>query len=138
MHWARAAPLVSALHDRLKLQELQNLAHRNSLAEQPEVYAGHRLTSSAGDREEEPVLGPPDSALLIDRADSIVRLGRHSRDCWGSLVAAEVSELAIPGLQGSPVLSIRHMITAVRRITATRAIFEPRRRLIRKYQARTV
>jgi hypothetical protein len=37
----------------------------------------------------------------------------------------------LPGRQGSPVLNIRHMIVAVRRITATRAIFEPRRRLIR-------
>jgi hypothetical protein len=38
--------------------------------------------------------------------------------------------LAFPGRQDSPVVSIRHMIVAVRRITATRAIFEPRRRLI--------
>jgi len=138
MHRAWAAPPVAAPHRWFKLQEAEDLVYRDPLAEQPEVYAGHRVTSFRRDREEEPVLEPAASASLADKAENMVRLGRHRRACRAPLASAGVSELAAPGLQRSPIVSIRHMITAVRRITATRAIFDPRRRLIRRYQARTV
>jgi len=131
MHRTRATPLFSMPHDRLELQELQDVPHRDPLAEQAEVYAGHRGTSPPANREEEPVLEPAASASHVVRADSIVCLGRHRRVGRGSLAAAGVSELAAPGRQRSPLLSIRQMIVAVRRITATRAMFAPRRRLIR-------
>jgi hypothetical protein len=131
MHRAGAAPLFPTPHDRLELQELQDVPHRDPLTKQLEVYAGHRVTSSPGNREEEPVLEPTASDSRAARASSIVRLGCHRLAWRGSPAAAGVSALAAPGLQRSPLLSIRHMIVAVRRITATRAIFAPRRRLIR-------
>jgi len=131
MHWAGAAPLVATPHRGFELQEAEDLPHGNPLAEQPEVYAGHRAASFLRDREEEPVLEPAVWSSPADRAESMVRLGRYRRACRGALAAEGVAELTAPGLQRSAVLSIRHMITAVRRITATRAIFEPRRRLIR-------
>ena len=62
------------------------------------------------------------SASLADRAESMVRLGRYRRACRGPLAAADVSELADPGRQRSPLLSIRHRIVAIRRTTATRAM----------------
>ena len=131
MHRARATPLFPTPLDRLEPQELQDVPHRDPLAEQAEVYTGHRVTFPPANREEEPVLEPAASASHAARADSIVRLGRHRPAGRGSPAAAGVSELAAPGRQRSPLLSIRHMIVAVRRITATRAMFEPRRRLIR-------
>jgi hypothetical protein len=131
MHRAGATPLFPTPHDRLELQELQDVPHRDPLAQQAEVYAGHRVTSPPANREEEPVLEPAASASRAVRADNMVCLGRHSRAGRGSLAAAGVSELAAPGRQRSPLLSIRHRIVAVRRITATRAMFAPRRRLIR-------
>ena len=76
MHWARAAPLVAAPHRRLELQEAENIPHRNPLAEQSVVYAGHRCTFFRRDREEEPVLEPAMSTAFADRARSTVWLGR--------------------------------------------------------------
>jgi hypothetical protein len=76
----------------------------------------------------EPVLELSVSASLANVGDDLQRLDFAGP---GSPVGDCISELAFPGRHGWPVLSIRHMIVAVRRITVTRAIFEPRRRLIR-------
>jgi hypothetical protein len=76
VHRARATPLVSARIRRLKLQQPQYVSHLNPLADQSEVYAGHRVTSPPANREEEPVLELPDWTSLANRADSTVRLSR--------------------------------------------------------------
>jgi hypothetical protein len=129
VHGAGATPLVPAAKRRLELQQLQDVLHLDPLAKQPEVYAWHAGTSSPVNREEEPVLAAPDAASLNDNADSTVRLARRGRTCRGS--SAAESAPALPGRQASRIVSIRHMIVAVRRVNATRAMFAPRRRLIR-------
>jgi hypothetical protein len=72
MHRAGAAPLVRPPHRWLKLQQPQHVEHRDSLAEQLNVYARHSATSWE-EREEEPVLETPLSASLANKADSTVR-----------------------------------------------------------------
>ncbi len=74
------------------------------------------------------LIEPACSSFAVSAA-SIVRRGCHGRTRRAWL--AVPSSLMLPGLQGSLSLSIRQMMVAVRRITATLAILEPRRRLIR-------
>jgi len=131
MHRAGSTPLVATLHRRLELQLLQDGPHRDLLPEQRKIYAGHGATSSPANREEEPVLKPPHSDALANGSDDLGLSPRSEFVFLGSPATLGISAPAFPGRQPSPVCSIRHMMVAVRRITATRAIFEPRRRLIR-------
>src|SRR5690348_2865520 len=56
MYRARATPLAAPLHRGLEPRQPQHAAHRDPFAKHPEVYAGHGVTSSPANREEEPVL----------------------------------------------------------------------------------
>jgi hypothetical protein len=131
MDRAGSTPLVATLNRRLELQVLQDGPHRDLLPQQLKVYAGHGTTSSPANREEKPVLEPPGSDALANRSDGLDLSPRSAFVCPGSPAALGISAAALPARQLSPVRSIRHMMVAVRRITATRAIFAPRRRLIR-------
>jgi hypothetical protein len=130
MNWARASPLVPPPKRRFERQLLQHVLHRDPLTEDLKVYAWHRTTSSPVNREEEPVFLLGESPSFATRAEGTVCRRRRGRNARGSLATSDASEAPFPGRHGSPVLSIRCRIVAVRRITATRAILDPRRRLI--------
>src|SRR5260370_29533464 len=56
MHRAGTTPLVPTPNRRLVLQLPQDVSHHDPLTEQLEVYAGHRLTSSSANTQQEPGL----------------------------------------------------------------------------------
>src|SRR5438552_9094929 len=112
MHRAGPTPLVPTLSCRLELQLPQHVPHRDLLTNQMEVHARHCATSSPANREEAPELESAGSQTLAAEPNDSCRLSPGGFVC--------------PDRQGSPVLNILHIIVAVRRITATRTIFEPR------------
>jgi hypothetical protein len=109
-----------------------------SASEAPRSLCWHCVPFSSVDRDEELVLETSELASSADNADSTDRLVHGRRTGRGSSATPVISKLQYPGLQGSFRVSIRHMMVASRRINATRAIPEPRRRLIPWNHARAL